>query len=64
MLTRTEIDLARAVGKYNLSKDTAVGIFAFLEKEDQQLEMLEFLKNNPDATEQDILKALKKIISR
>lgn len=64
MLTCTEIELANEVGKHKVSKDTAFGIFAFLEEEHQQVEMLEFLKGNPNATEQDILNTLKIIITR
>ena len=64
MLTDLEIKLAREVGKRKLSKDTAMGIFAFLEQENQQAEMLRFLQDNRNATEQEILVMLKNIITR
>lgn len=62
MLTETEKLLAREVGTFELSEDSKMGIYLFLEEEDQQRQMLDFLRNNKGATEQEILRVLKRII--
>jgi hypothetical protein len=45
----------------DLDETTTMGIMSMLETEEQEYKMLEFLKENPKATEQQILKKLKEL---
>lgn len=62
-LTRTEELLIDGLRLFDLTEEEQEGIFLFLETEEQQNKMIDFLLENRNATGQEILRKTKEIIT-
>ena len=60
-LTKIEDLLLRGLMLFGLRRETVGTIFALLEKEEEQMAMIDYLAENREATEQDILQELWRI---
>ena len=63
-LTKTQNMLIYGLKQFKISKENRVSIALFLESEEDQILMIDFLIHNQEATEQEILKAVRNILIR
>ena len=62
-LTKLEKALILTLGKTDLTEEDQEAIFLFLKTEEQQYRMLDFLHNNPKASNQEILHRYAEILA-
>ena len=60
--TKTEKILLDGLIYFGLDKEEVIGTMMFLQTEQQQIRMIDYLMNNRNATSQDILKETMRII--
>ncbi len=61
-LTKTQEHLILGLGLFDLTEEEQEAIFLFLQTEEQQTQMVDYLLGHQDATGQDILKEMSRIL--
>ena len=61
-LTPTEELLIEGLTAFEVSKENTIGVLLFLQTEIQQNLLIDYMRNHQEATEQDILQEMKRIL--
>ena len=61
-LTQTELDLIRGLMIFGVEREAIIGIMIALKDEDSQWQMIDFMVEHQQATQEDILEELVRII--